>query len=209
MAKDNGGKSAAKAKHKPADGVPAPVQAEAAIPAGSEGRDWSKTLFLPQTDFPMRAGLPDLEPRLLAALGGDEPLRAPAPEGRATAPSSCCTTARPTPTATSTSGMRSTRSSRISSSNRRACSASIPTTCRAGTATACRSSGRSRRTIAPRAATRTRCRSTSSAPSAASSPRIGSTCSARSSSASASSATGRIPTRRWTIRPRRSSPARS
>ena len=65
MAKDNGGKSAAKAKHKPADGVPAPVQAEAAIPAGSEGRDWSKTLFLPQTDFPMRAGLPDLEPRLL------------------------------------------------------------------------------------------------------------------------------------------------
>ncbi|MBC7832104.1 MAG: class I tRNA ligase family protein, partial [Hyphomicrobium sp.] len=63
MAKDNGGKSAAKEKHKPAGAVPA--QAEAAIPSGSEGRDWSKTLFLPQTDFPMRAGLPDLEPRLL------------------------------------------------------------------------------------------------------------------------------------------------
>jgi isoleucyl-tRNA synthetase len=30
-----------------------------------EGRDWSDTLFLPQTDFPMRAGLPDLEPKLL------------------------------------------------------------------------------------------------------------------------------------------------
>ncbi len=29
------------------------------------GRDWSKTLFLPKTDFPMRAGLPDLEPKLL------------------------------------------------------------------------------------------------------------------------------------------------
>ena len=28
-------------------------------------RDWSKTLFLPQTDFPMRAGLPTLEPKLL------------------------------------------------------------------------------------------------------------------------------------------------
>ncbi|MCB1520470.1 MAG: class I tRNA ligase family protein, partial [Hyphomicrobiaceae bacterium] len=28
-------------------------------------RDWSKTLFLPKTDFPMKAGLPQLEPRLL------------------------------------------------------------------------------------------------------------------------------------------------
>ena len=29
------------------------------------GRDWSQTLNLPHTDFPMRAGLPDLEPKLL------------------------------------------------------------------------------------------------------------------------------------------------
>ena len=29
-------------------------------------RDWSKTLFLPETDFPMRAGLPQMEPKLLA-----------------------------------------------------------------------------------------------------------------------------------------------
>ena len=29
------------------------------------GRDWSKTLFLPETPFPMRAGLPELEPKLL------------------------------------------------------------------------------------------------------------------------------------------------
>ncbi len=29
-------------------------------------RDWSETLFLPKTDFPMRAGLPELEPKLLA-----------------------------------------------------------------------------------------------------------------------------------------------
>ncbi|MGI9479760.1 MAG: isoleucine--tRNA ligase, partial [Hyphomicrobiaceae bacterium] len=28
-------------------------------------RDWSKTLFLPKTDFPMRAGLPKAEPRFL------------------------------------------------------------------------------------------------------------------------------------------------
>jgi isoleucyl-tRNA synthetase len=33
---------------------------------GAEARDWSQTLFLPQTDFPMRAGLPDLEPKILA-----------------------------------------------------------------------------------------------------------------------------------------------
>ncbi len=28
-------------------------------------RDWSKTLFLPKTDFGMKAGLPQLEPKLL------------------------------------------------------------------------------------------------------------------------------------------------
>jgi isoleucyl-tRNA synthetase len=33
--------------------------------AAAEGRDWSKTLFLPKTDFPMKAGLPNLEPKLL------------------------------------------------------------------------------------------------------------------------------------------------
>ncbi len=42
----------------------------AANPPGKGGpddaRDWSKTLFLPQTDFPMRAGLPQMEPKLLA-----------------------------------------------------------------------------------------------------------------------------------------------
>jgi isoleucyl-tRNA synthetase len=34
--------------------------------AQGEGRDWSKTLFLPQTGFPMKAGLANLEPKLLA-----------------------------------------------------------------------------------------------------------------------------------------------
>ena len=41
MAKDNGGKRAAKSKRKPADAAPAPAQAEAAIPAGSE---WAGSL---------------------------------------------------------------------------------------------------------------------------------------------------------------------
>ena len=50
-----------------------------------------------------------------------------------------------------------------------------------------------------RARTRTRCRSPSSARSAASSPSAGSTCSGPSSSAWACSATGSTPTRRWTI----------
>ncbi|MEZ5852920.1 MAG: isoleucine--tRNA ligase [Hyphomicrobiaceae bacterium] len=29
------------------------------------GRDWGQTLFLPKTDFPMRAGLPQMEPKLI------------------------------------------------------------------------------------------------------------------------------------------------
>jgi isoleucyl-tRNA synthetase len=33
--------------------------------AQPSGRDWSKTLFLPSTDFGMKAGLPQLEPKLL------------------------------------------------------------------------------------------------------------------------------------------------
>src|SRR3984893_1855708 len=35
-------------------------------PQKSDARDYSKTLFLPQTEFPMRAGLPQREPELLA-----------------------------------------------------------------------------------------------------------------------------------------------
>jgi len=31
----------------------------------TEARDWGKTLFLPKTDFPMKAGLPQMEPRML------------------------------------------------------------------------------------------------------------------------------------------------
>ncbi len=40
-------------------------------------RDYSETLFLPKTDFPMRAGLPQKEPELLARwqkLGLYEPV---------------------------------------------------------------------------------------------------------------------------------------
>jgi len=77
MAKNNGGKgsgaaTSTKARKKGTAAVkPAPAAAApapAAKPA-AEGRDWSKTLFLPKTDFPMKAGLPDLEPRLLKRWG--------------------------------------------------------------------------------------------------------------------------------------------
>ena len=50
MAKDNDGKAPATA---------------AAGPTSAAARDWSQTLFLPKTDFPMRAGLPQMEPKLL------------------------------------------------------------------------------------------------------------------------------------------------
>ena len=34
-------------------------------PQKSDGPDYSKTLYLPLTEFPMRAGLPKLEPEIL------------------------------------------------------------------------------------------------------------------------------------------------
>ncbi|MCU0955575.1 MAG: class I tRNA ligase family protein, partial [Hyphomicrobium sp.] len=55
MAKDKGALS----------GAPGEPQA-GSRPDGEGGRDWGATLFLPKTDFPMRAGLPDLEPKLLS-----------------------------------------------------------------------------------------------------------------------------------------------
>ena len=49
----------------------APHAAGGRLPAGEspaankDSRDWGATLFLPKTDFPMRAGLPQMEPKLL------------------------------------------------------------------------------------------------------------------------------------------------
>ncbi|MDH4982353.1 isoleucine--tRNA ligase [Hyphomicrobium sp. D-2] len=60
MATDNGTKGNGSAQTD-ATG-PAAIDAKE---GGASGRDWGKTLFLPQTEFPMRAGLPALEPRLL------------------------------------------------------------------------------------------------------------------------------------------------
>ncbi len=53
------------AKDKGSNATRAADQAAKAEAGAAEGRDWGQTLFLPKTEFPMRAGLPDLEPRLL------------------------------------------------------------------------------------------------------------------------------------------------
>ena len=37
--------------------------------ADAPARDYRETIFLPQTPFPMRGGLPQLEPRILEATG--------------------------------------------------------------------------------------------------------------------------------------------
>jgi isoleucyl-tRNA synthetase len=42
-----------------------PATSKARAPKVQIGRDWSETLFLPKTDFPMKAGLPEREPELL------------------------------------------------------------------------------------------------------------------------------------------------
>jgi isoleucyl-tRNA synthetase len=87
MAKNDGGNDSGAAtgtKAKTQADVRPKTDARAAEPApvAAEGaRDWGKTLFLPKTDFPMKAGLPNLEPRLLerwSEMGLYERLRAAA-----------------------------------------------------------------------------------------------------------------------------------
>ena len=68
--------------------------------------DYRSTVFLPETEFPMRAGLPQREPEWLARwdrLGVYDRLRARARRGGSP---SCCTMARPMPTGICTSAMR-------------------------------------------------------------------------------------------------------
>ena len=73
--------------------------------------DYKATLNLPETDFPMRAGLPKREPDWLARwerIGIYDRLR----ERAGTARPSRSMTARPMPTGICISATRSTRSSR-------------------------------------------------------------------------------------------------
>ena len=64
--------------------------------------DYKSTLLLPKTDFPMRAELPKREPALLARWQAEKIYeQILAARGRAPR-ASCCTTGRPSPTATRT-----------------------------------------------------------------------------------------------------------
>ncbi len=69
------------------------------------------TLNMPDTPFPMRGDLPKREPGWVAEWEKND-LYGKLRVARQGAPSSCCTTAHLTPTATSTSGTPSTRCSR-------------------------------------------------------------------------------------------------
>ena len=64
----------------------------------TDARDYSATLFLPQTDFPMRAGLPQKEPEILARwakLGMYQRLREAARGRTADAAAIACGRSRP------------------------------------------------------------------------------------------------------------------
>ena len=65
--------------------------------------EWKDTLNLPRTTFPMKANLPDGRAGDARAVGGDGPVRADSRARARARRSSSCTTARRTPTATSTS----------------------------------------------------------------------------------------------------------
>ncbi len=68
-------------------------------------RDYRATVFLPKTDFPMKAGLAAAEPEWLARWAAEDVYGTLRRSARGVSASSS-TTARPTPTATSTSAMR-------------------------------------------------------------------------------------------------------
>jgi isoleucyl-tRNA synthetase len=55
----------AKVKAAAGNASAAPVPARKEADSGGGAREWRETMFLPVTDFPMKAGLPVLEPRLL------------------------------------------------------------------------------------------------------------------------------------------------
>ena len=81
-----------------------------AMPSDSAPPDARSTVFLPaKTDFEMEAGLPQLEPTLLVRWEKMDLYRRLREASRRDARNSCCTTARPTPTAICTSVTRSTR----------------------------------------------------------------------------------------------------
>lgn len=161
----------------------------------AEKIDYSSTLYLPQTEFPMRAGLPQKEPETVARWQKMELYK----KLRASAAGREKFVLHDGPPYANGNIHIGHALNKIlkdvinRSFQMRGFDANYV---RAGTATACRSNGRSRRNIARRAATRTTFRSTSSARNAATSPVAGSRSRPRSSSGLASRAISISLTRR-------------
>ena len=178
----------------------------------AKARDYSETLFLPKTDFPMRAGLPQREPEILArwkSLDLYGRLRAAA-KGR---PRFILHDGPPYANGNIHIGHALnkilkdvvTKSQQMLGFD----SNYVPGWDCHGLPIEWKieeENYRAKGAIRSRIS-QIRRRSSNFARSAGPSPRTGSTCSARSSSASASSATGRIPTPRWIFSPRRRSRA--
>ncbi len=147
-------------------------------------------LNLPQTEFPMKGNLAQLEPKMLERWE-KEGLFAQVLKKNAGKPLFVSTTVRPTPTAICTPATRSTRSSRTSSSSTATSPASSRTSCPAGIVTAFPSSRPPRSGCARRRSIAAPCRPTSSSRSAASTPLSTSGSSAPSSSGWACLAAGK------------------
>ena len=101
----------------------------------TEEKDYKDTVFLPKTDFPMKAGLANKEPAILErweAMGLYERLR----EQRAGKENSSCMMARLMQTAISISAIASTRRSKILWCAAKACSVKMRPMCPAGIVTA-------------------------------------------------------------------------
>ena len=72
--------------------------------------DLKQTVNLPQTGFPMKANLPQAEPKMLERWEQEDLYAADSRRPRRPPGRTSCTTARRTPTAASTWAPRSTRS---------------------------------------------------------------------------------------------------
>ena len=177
----------------------------------AKARDYSETLFLPKTDFPMRAGLPQKEPEILErwnSIGLYGRLRA-AGKGR---PRFVLHDGPPYANGNIHIGHALnkilkdvvTRSQQMLGFDSNYVPGwdchGLPIEWKIEEENY-RAKGKPKPDFSDAAAW------SHSARSAGNSPSTGSRCSARSSSASASSATGRIPTRRWISPPRRRSRA--
>ena len=135
--------------------------------------DYKSSVFLPKTDFPMRAGLPKKEPELLKRWADMDLFHRLRAESRGR-PKFVLHDGPPYANGNLHIGHALNKILKDLVTRTQQMLGKDATTCRAGTAMACRSNGRSRRSTAPRTRTRTTCRSASSAASAAPSPSTGS-----------------------------------